>query len=163
MTYAMEQRPMISQPGPRMCANCACFAAMTPEGDVLDPDTAPAELQRVCQRSTPGGRMARVEVPVFDPKTGAPVMRRAGEQRTEARQVLQIGYPPTVATARCFDGWRPLGTLPGENYKLANVERVLLPMCAQIAAGNSQAAKKLAEGLLADLLAANVPTIGKPS
>lgn len=151
---------------PRTCATCACFTAMTPEGELLDTDAAPPDVQRVCRRNTPGARMVRAEVPVFDPKTGAPVMRRPGEQRTETRQIMQIGYAPAVSTGVCFDGWRPLGTLPGENYKLANVERTLLPLCAQIAAGNSQAARKLAEGMLADLLAANTPGTpggGKPS
>jgi hypothetical protein len=96
---------------PRTCANCACFAHMLPDGTILERDST--EGQTVCQRSPPGGRWASVEVPVFD-ATGAPVMARNGQQRSESKQVLQIGYPPAVESGVCFDGWRPVGTLPGE-------------------------------------------------
>jgi hypothetical protein len=104
---------MIEQPEPRCCANCACFAAMLADGTVLEADQAAPEIQRVCRKNPPGGRMVRMEVPVFE--KGAPVLRRpGGPQRTEMREVLQIGYPPAVATGVCFDGWRPLGTRPGQ-------------------------------------------------
>lgn len=157
---------MINQPMPRSCGNCACFAHMLADGTVLEAPKAGAEAQTVCRRNTPGGRYVTIEVPVFDAKTGAPVLRRAGgEQRTERKQVLQIGFPPAVANGVCFDGWRPLGTEPGENYKVANIERVLFPIIAELAAGRTQAAKKLADGMIADMLAADdlPPRGGKTS
>jgi hypothetical protein len=154
---------MIDQPESRSCGNCACFAHMLPDGTILERGNTNPEGQTVCQRNPPGGRWTRVEVPSFDAKTGAPITGRNGQQRTEPRQVLQIGYPPAVETGVCFDGWRPVGTRPGENYKLANVERVLLPICGQLAVGNTQAAKRLAEGMLADLLRESPPASGTPS
>jgi hypothetical protein len=104
---------------PRTCANCACFAYMLPDGSVLDSSEQPAPDAlappgTVCRRSTPGAQQRRMDVPVHDPQNGSPVLDRQGRQRMESRLVMQIGYPFTLPTAVCFDGWRPLGTLPGE-------------------------------------------------
>lgn len=147
------------QPAARTCGNCACFAHMLPDGTVLPRDSKPTEGmaspygQTVCRRSPPVGRWVEVEVPVFDPTTGAPVMRRPGVQRMERKQVLEIGYPPAVHTGLCYDGWRPIGTRPGDNAHLAEV----LPMVAELARGNMAAAKRLGQAMLDDLMAEMPP------
>jgi hypothetical protein len=130
----------------RLCSNCACFGRMLPDGRVLDPSEPTSEGMLVCQLDTPASRLAHQEVPVL--KDGQPVMDR-GRPRLERIQVVQIGYKPVTPDARCFNGWRPIGTQPGENWKLTQ----LLPLVAELARGNPQAAKKLAEGMLADMLA----------
>lgn len=130
------------------CANCACFAHMLPDGTVLPRDSTRQEGQTVCRRSPPGGRWARVEVPVYDQATGEPLMRRPGVPRLEAKQVLEIGYPPAVPGGVCFDGWRPVETRPGENAHL----REVLPMLAELARGNTAAAKRLGQAMLDNLL-----------
>ncbi len=107
-----------SQLDVRTCGNCACFARMMPDGSVVSTSEAAQDTASVCRRTPPGGRYERREVPVV--RDGAPVIDR-GRPRMEARQVLQIGYPPTVDTAVCWDGWRPLGTKPGESAILKRV------------------------------------------
>lgn len=140
---------------PRTCANCACFAHMLPDGTVLASDSKRAEGQTVCRRAPPGGRWVEVEVPVYD-ATGAPVMRRPGVPRMERKQVLEIGYPPAVHSGLCYDGWRPIGTRPGDNVHLAEV----LPMVAELARGNVAAAKRLGTAML-DNLMAELPPPGR--
>lgn len=108
---------MENQPTARTCSNCACFARMQPDGSVLLGPPPPDETaigQPVCRRITPNGRYSLHDVPLFDPKTGAPINDARGRQRVERRNVLEIGYPPVVPEAVCFDGWRKLGTEPGE-------------------------------------------------
>ncbi len=146
-----------NQPAPgelpplRICANCACFAAMRDDGTIVDAAENP-EAARVCQRNPPGGRYQRVEVPVL--KDGAPVIDR-GRPRMEAKQVLQIGYPPTVEGATCFDGWRPEGTLPGVRWEAQRMIEAFLPMFekALVQSGMSrQQAHALGEAMLTGLI-----------
>jgi len=103
---------MDNQPEPRVCGNCACFARMLPDGTVVETTEPGQDHATVCRRDPPAARFERREVPVI--RDGAPVMDR-GRPRMEARQVLQIGYRPMTETATCYDGWRKLGTLPGES------------------------------------------------
>jgi hypothetical protein len=92
------------------CGNCACFARISIEsGTVLARDDETG--MPVCRRQTPGGRFVRAEVPVIH--DGKPVIDR-GKPRLEAKQVLQVGYPPVLPDWVCWDGWRPQGTRPGE-------------------------------------------------
>lgn len=121
-----EDQPTPELPELRVCASCACFSAMTEKGEIIDPASNP-EAMRVCRRNPPGGRMVRVEEPVHDPKTGAPVVDR-GRPRLQAKQVLQIGYQPTIETASCYDGWRPLGTPPGQRWESRHMVARLLPL-----------------------------------
>lgn len=99
----------------RTCRNCACFARQKPDGTIMPPDDE--EYMGICRRMTPGGRFARVELPVL--KDGEPVLNRAGKPQLEVRNVLQIGYPPVIPEAVCFDGWRPEGTEPGARWPWA--------------------------------------------
>jgi hypothetical protein len=159
MSVEFDQ-PTPELPELRICANCACFSAMTEKGEIIDP-ASNSEAMRVCRRNPPGGRMVRVEAPVHDPKTGAPVIDR-GRPRLQAKQVLQIGYQPTIETASCFDGWRPLGTLPGERWETQRMLGGFLPFLqkALIQAGVSA---KQAEQMGAAMLTGMLPPKTKPS
>lgn len=130
-----ETNPNGATPPPRRCENCACFARMTMDGSILEPDAPTPEKEQVftvCRRLTPGGRQVRTEVPAFNPQTGAPIMDpRTNKQRMEMGTVMQIGYPHTLPTAVCYDGWRPLGTLPGDNFTLTDWQATVMPMLRQ--------------------------------
>lgn len=102
----------------RSCANCACFARMRQDGSIAPPDSALADAQPICRRFPPQARQARVGVPVLD-RNGQPVRDAKGGVRTEPKAVMMMGYPPVIPTAVCYDGWRPLGTLPGERAPAA--------------------------------------------
>jgi len=119
----MENQPEPLTPAERTCANCACFGYMGSDGKVSALDPTHPENMPVCRRNTPGGKFVQVEVPKLD-GTGKPIMGRNGPATTYKQQ-LQIGYPPTVPEATCYDGWRPPGTLPGDNFKVARMETVL--------------------------------------
>lgn len=99
--------------GTRTCANCACFAHMKPDGTIVADGAA--GYQTVCRRNVPGARAVRVEVPrILD---GKPVLDRIGRPVMEPASAFQYGYQPTPADAVCFDGWRPAGTLPGDDWR----------------------------------------------
>lgn len=160
MIEDFDDQPVPELPDLRNCSNCACFAGMLEDGTVIDPATNP-DAMRVCRRNPPGGRMVRVEVPVYDPKTGAPVMDR-GKPRMQAKQVLQIGYQPAVEHGVCFDGWRPLAVLPGVRWESQRMVEGLLPFL-QKALVQSGISVKAAEQMGAALLTGMLPPKSKLS
>jgi hypothetical protein len=92
----------------RTCSTCACyFQQPHPEN--------PKAIQGFCrlkkvlftQMNIAVAAVDRFQKPMFD-KTGAPRMV------PERRDVFI--YDPTPPNGTCFDGWRPLGTLPGERW-----------------------------------------------
>ena len=90
---------------PRTCLNCACrFQAPSIE--------TTTGLQSFCRRNTPGSQMVSVEVPRLD-RHKQPVFRD-GKPVMEVGKARAYGYPPTEDSMVCFDGWRPVGTLPGD-------------------------------------------------
>lgn len=111
----------------RTCGNCACSFEMK------DPQII-NKTQLVCRRNGP--MMVQQQV------------------RTAAGVGTQVGlmYTPTEQALVCFDGWRAKDTLPGQNTAIKEVIPGLLNIIQSIAAGNSKAAAKLAEGMLEDLL-----------
>jgi hypothetical protein len=94
----------------RTCATCACFARVKQDGTVA---AALEEAAPSCRRFAPSMQMARIEVPSMS-ATGKQLIDGKGKPRTEFVNQLIVIYPPTRAGLVCFDGWRPLGTLPGE-------------------------------------------------
>lgn len=94
------------------CATCACFARVLPDG-VLAAAEADQEAIPVCRRNPPVARWTRIEVPVRG-ADGQAVINARGKPQMEAQQVLTVGYPPMPPGAICWDGWRPLGTPPGQ-------------------------------------------------
>lgn len=90
----------------RTCANCACvFIAQHPQT---------GEAQAFCRRNPPLHQLMRVEVPRLD-REGKPVVGKNGNVIMEPGQQEFYLYPPTLEKLVCFDGWRPVGTLPGDN------------------------------------------------
>lgn len=112
--------PTPQTPNPaRTCANCACYTLMAPDGSILEKsDNLPHGTMTVCRLRPPGARPVRVELPMTD-REGKPLLRRDGSPQTQAREVMQIGYPATVPSATCFEGWRALGTVPGSRQESA--------------------------------------------
>jgi hypothetical protein len=93
----------------RNCANCACSFI---EKSKIDKD----ENQMFCRRNPPVAAQMRGERPrlingemSIDRKTGKPVMENV--------QTLVYLYAPVEAALICFDGWRPITTLPGPTFQ----------------------------------------------
>jgi hypothetical protein len=108
MTYGWVHN-MTEQHNARTCANCACFARMKPDGSIVPGES---EYQTVCRRHAPGARQVTIDVPVM--KDGQPVLDGRQRPRIERVAAFQFGYQPTAPELVCFDGWRPIGTPPGE-------------------------------------------------
>jgi hypothetical protein len=104
----------------RTCSNCACCI-------VQQNAQNPMEKQSFCQRDTPMFTRIRVERPRM--RDGQPVIDRTGKPILEMGEEGIYLYKPTLPTLVCFDGWRPLGTLPGDDpvrtSYLSNVQPLL--------------------------------------
>ena len=101
----------------RCCGTCACFARMKADGSV---STDPAEAaQPSCRRLPPQLTMARVEKPLAD-QFGNPIRYTHGPNKGAPRMMMEqqpvLVYGPTLEQGVCFDGWRPIGTAPGEDW-----------------------------------------------
>jgi len=90
----------------RTCANCACSKVEENPQNKL-------ETQMFCRRNNPIAAQIRIERPrvvngevQLDRRTQKPIMENATD--------VAYLYAPTQKELVCFDGWRPLGTLPGE-------------------------------------------------
>ncbi len=102
----MNEIDMDSDLSIRTCASCACHS-------VIEDKANPLQTQMFCRRDPPMAQQMRVDRPVI--RDGKPVMQRDG--KTPLMQpAVEIAYmfKPTLSTLVCFDGWRPLGTDPGQ-------------------------------------------------
>jgi hypothetical protein len=100
----------------RTCANCACH----------DTGTYPLTQQEmmVCKRNPPNGIPMRVQRPSIDPITKQVRMAKRADKPTpimEEVQTVVVFYNPTSPDMTCFDGWRPMGTEPGDFAYKSNV------------------------------------------
>jgi hypothetical protein len=96
----------------RTCANCAC--SIIQEAPTLG-------KQLFCRLNPAIGKMVRTQVPRII--KGQPQVRD-GKPVMEQGEALGFMFAPTMATLVCFDGWRPLGTLPGDfTYRSSDIER----------------------------------------
>jgi hypothetical protein len=97
----------LDQRGLRCCGNCACsYVIVQPERKVATPEGPPQPMRRqvVCRRAPP----YEIEFQFTEKgRLGAP----------EVRTVRGLVQSPTTDDSICFDGWRPLGTLPGEKAR----------------------------------------------
>ena len=91
----------------RRCATCACSIKLPNPRSVTGEDT-------YCRRNVPITREDRVRGP--DPSN--PRKTVEGIQRLIEHELVH-------ANAVCFDGWRPIGTPPGENYALVQLAPLL--------------------------------------
>lgn len=93
----------------RNCKNCACYT------EVMLMPTHPPQPQ--CRRNPPLQAQVRMETPrVLDNK---PVIGKDGKPVMNVETVNMFLHAPTAPDKVCFDGWRPLGILPGRRHDRA--------------------------------------------
>lgn len=97
----------------RTCANCACSIIQ---------EAAGLGKQMFCRKLPPVGKMVRTEVPRI--RNGKPDIRD-GKPVMVAGEALGFMFSPTMKTLVCFDGWRPLGTLPGDRPETAKLDEYM--------------------------------------
>jgi hypothetical protein len=105
----------------RNCKNCACYAEI-----ILSP-IAPPQAQ--CRRNGPVPAQIRIERPRMKKVelTGKMevMMGKDGKPITETSVENVFLYAPTASDKVCFDGWRPMGTEPGENAQTMYIKDAL--------------------------------------
>lgn len=112
----------MTEKSPRTCANCACAFLMKHPVNIN-------QTQLLCRRNPPF----------------------VVQQRTEAGVQNGISQPPTNPDVVCFDGWRPIGTEPGEQWEMkARLQNVANIMKTAIKEG--VIAKATGEALLRGLM-----------
>ena len=89
----------------RECANCACYFEAT---HAEHPD----QYQGFCRRHPGQLTQSRVQVPRLD-KENKPVMKN-GLPVMNNEVAIGFLYAVTQRQGTCFEGYRPIGTLPGE-------------------------------------------------
>lgn len=158
MTDLTEDQPAIDAlPEHRTCANCACAARMNRRGEFSDLAAVSAESFVICRRNMPQASETRTRQPRVDGK-GAPVKNGQGAQVFDEVPAIQIGYPATLAEATCFDGWRPLGTLPGVKWETQRMAAAFVPVIEKALAQSGVSAKQarlLGEAMLTGLMPAH--------
>lgn len=102
------------------CQHCACYFETSHAEN-------PNEFQGFCRRQPAMPTQSRVQVPRKDPKTGQPVIKD-GQVVMNNEVVIGFLYAPTQRQGTCFEGYRPLGTLPGERPMDAKTKDVLLTL-----------------------------------
>jgi hypothetical protein len=95
-----------TKPVSRSCSNCACSM-------IQEHPANPMEKQTFCRKNPPLFQQLRMEVPRKD-KAGNIITGRDNKPIMENEIVGAFLYMPTNPDMVCFDGWRPMGTLPGE-------------------------------------------------
>ena len=129
----------------RNCSTCACSI-------IQKHHITANETQMFCRRQTVMSHMARMERPALDPKTKQPMFRkgRGDEKPTPIMETfndLIYLFAPTLPELVCFDGWRPVGTPPGDfSYKTSDIEKLYADAMAKL----SNDMRMHADGVLAD-------------
>jgi hypothetical protein len=94
----------------RRCENCACYF------EVRNP-VNPLQSQGFCRREPPGAQQVRVTVPRLNGK-GEPLFMRDGKTpQVEEKVQTAFVHELTARQMCCFDGWRPIGTPPGVDWR----------------------------------------------
>jgi hypothetical protein len=104
----------------RRCENCACYM------EVKNPAN-PMEHQGFCRRDPATATPVRVNHPRLKPD-GTPVLDRQDRPIMEQRQDMAYIFRATARELTCFDGWRPLGTEPGDEWLLNKLRRADPPL-----------------------------------
>jgi hypothetical protein len=104
----------------RDCAHCACyFESANPEN--------PSQFQGFCRRWPAEFSQTRGQVPRLDPVTKLPVMKN-GVPVMNNEVIVGYLFKPAQRQGTCFDGYRPLGTLPGERPVEGKLKEFLLKL-----------------------------------
>lgn len=99
----------------RDCGHCACFF------EQANPEN-PAQSQGFCRRAPAEVAQMRVMEPRV--LNGVPQMKD-GQPVMQPGTAIGFIYRLTKREGTCFDGWRPLGTLPGEPPTQAAMKAVV--------------------------------------
>lgn len=124
----------------RECSNCACYFESSNPQD-------PGQYQGFCRRWPAEFSQTRGQVPRLDPVTKQPVMRN-GVPVMNNELITGYLYKPTRRLGTCFDGYRPLGTLPGDSAQ-QNIVRQALALLVEKEGGALPLAPEAREQLLA--------------
>jgi hypothetical protein len=104
--------------GGRICATCACFVVVTNPQNV-------SQQQGFCRRNA--AREYEMKIPQQQVVNGVPrIDRHSGAPIMEQVAVTGYMYDRTLPGGSCFDGWRPIGSLPGERL-VDSMLRAALP------------------------------------
>jgi hypothetical protein len=156
MTELTEDQPAaVVLPADRHCANCGCAARMTRAGQYLAMTAVDPESFVVCRRNMPQASQVQGRAPRKHPQTGEDMRNAQGQRLYDSVAAVQIGYPATLPEAVCFDGWRPLGTLPGVRWGGERMIEAFRPIIekALIQTGVSRkAAEEMGHAMLTGLL-----------
>jgi hypothetical protein len=104
----------------RTCANCAC--------SILQKNAQLGNIEHMfCRKDPINAGKARFERPQMvngevriDKRTQKPIM--------ETYEDLAFMYRPVIKSATCFDGWRPIGTEPGDKFQNAPLDKMMAPL-----------------------------------
>jgi len=108
----------------RCCLNCACYM------EVQNPINKLAH-QGFCRRDPPNAQTVRVERPRVLPD-GKPAMDKQGRPIMERGEQLAYVHRLTARELTCYDGWRPLGTRPGDRWEQRALLEKLLPALREV-------------------------------
>ena len=89
----------------RVCGSCACYFEQANPAN-------PMEVQGFCRRVPAEMQQMRVLEERRDPKGN--VVMRDGQPILQPTTAIGYVFKTTKKDGTCFDGWRALGTLPGE-------------------------------------------------
>lgn len=113
----------------RTCSNCACYFEQ-----IINP-TAPA--QGMCRRNGPVPAQIRTETPRLNAITKEVMLSKVDRKPiTDITTENVFLYAPTGPAKVCFDGWRPIGTEPGDNAQTAYIKRALNMAFGKFGVGN---------------------------
>lgn len=102
----------------RTCSNCACYIEQ-----IINPVAPP---QGMCRRNGPVPAQVRIERPRINPITKQPMVSKVDQKpMVDITTENVFLYAPTALDKVCFDGWRPLGTQPGDNAQTSYIKRAL--------------------------------------
>lgn len=110
----------------RECRTCACYFE---QANVEDP----RQVQGFCRRLP--AEMAKVRMMEVRRDLQGAVVMRNGEPVKQPTEVTGYLFKPTRSEGTCFDGWRPIDTLPGERNIDASIRQLrhkLGPMLSDI-------------------------------
>lgn len=143
------QPPDIEHPtefAPRTCASCACHLVQENQLNKL-------EKQSFCRRDTPQAAKLRSERPQMI--NGQPRMMKDGKTHImETFDSVIYLYKPTMPELVCFDGWRPLDTLPGERAATelsSNIMSAMARLYKDMVMQSDEAEAEAEAALLSDL------------
>ncbi len=112
----------------RNCANCAC--SLEKENSLNK-----MEKQLFCRRNVAQAVPFRAERPRI---LNGEVMidKRTNKPQVESFQDVAYMHAPTAPELVCYDGWRPIGTLPGDK-SISAVEKAVRELYQEIIDGNT--------------------------